>query len=175
MPCLCALASIFNYTILLAVPTLQSRHSFWARCPPTFFALWYCITFLTPLRHLPPLTLRFHPFPAAQSPANQLRQIQPLAACLPASARWTRAHPSTVALSPNEIPSFLRPVVSLIVIFLVFSFRIIVIRSLRHFLHSSKRCSTVCLLLLLLRHPASCVAQTDWCTIKQSINQALCS
>jgi hypothetical protein len=53
-----------------------------------------------------------------------------------------------VALSPNRIPTFLRSGVSLIVMFFVFSFRIMVSRSLRHFLHSSKRCSTVCLLLL---------------------------
>jgi len=72
----CALASIFDCTILLAVPTLQSRHSFWARRPPTFLALCYCITFLTPLRHLTPLPLRFHPCPTAQCPTNQLRQIR---------------------------------------------------------------------------------------------------
>jgi hypothetical protein len=47
----CALASIFDCTILLAVPTIQSRHGFWAQCPPTFITLWYRITRLTPLHH----------------------------------------------------------------------------------------------------------------------------
>ena len=37
-------APVFYCNILLAAPTLPSRHDFWAQCPPTFLSLLCCIT-----------------------------------------------------------------------------------------------------------------------------------
>jgi hypothetical protein len=56
----CAPASIFYCTILLAIPTPPSRHSFWAQCPPTFRSLLYCISYFMP-RHCPPPPPPPHP------------------------------------------------------------------------------------------------------------------
>jgi hypothetical protein len=40
-----ALAPVFNYTILLVVPTPSRRYGFWAQCPPTCLSLLWCINF----------------------------------------------------------------------------------------------------------------------------------
>ena len=82
-----ALASIFDCTILLAVPTIQSHHGIWAQCPPTFLTLWYRITCLTPLHHLSPLHLHFHLDLVARYPTNQLRRVRPMASYLLPSSR----------------------------------------------------------------------------------------
>jgi hypothetical protein len=66
----------------------------------------------------------------------------------PTSVFSTNLSISTIALSINRILRFLRSSVSLTIISLAFSFFTIVSRSLRYFRHLSKRCVTICLLLL---------------------------
>lgn len=49
MAFVCSLASIFDRTILLAVPALPSRHSFWAFRPPTILSSILQFLLATPL------------------------------------------------------------------------------------------------------------------------------
>jgi sugar phosphate permease len=62
---------------------------------------------------------------------------------------------STTALSPNRILTLLRPIVSLVATSFALNFRIMVSRSVRHFLHLRKRCATVCSLRLHHQQRAS--------------------
>lgn len=131
-----------------------------ARCPDSLEPLRllgpvpsYCPYVVVPyhLSHSPVLPITSpSSFPprSRRSMSYELALSASAASLLPTSVFLMNSSTSTVVLSPNRALTFLRSGVSLITIFLVFSFHIIVARSLRHFLHSSKTCSTVCLLLL---------------------------
>jgi hypothetical protein len=112
------------------------------------------IVVLYPLPHSAP----FFPTPSPSSLLRSIRSISHESTFLtstPGLLPRTNSSMSTISLSPNRVMRSLRSGVSLIVMPLALRFCTMASRSLRHFRHSSKRYTTVCLLPLYHHHRTS--------------------